>query len=169
MPASMMANESSVRSAIAGFLSAKRVKLPKLGLSTVPSAVLHRRPCNAPWPSFIPAHARRIVPAFPLPCVNARCMCLQHSSLPRCPCARAPHCTCEYTPLCVLRLVPHGTPIDHSLLFPAFSMCASLRGWGGPLFWPAGLRLWVFRTFYRTKTCFCTLRGPYQHQYSVRI
>jgi hypothetical protein len=42
MPASMMANESSVRSAIAGFRSAKIVKLPKLGLSTVPSAVLHR-------------------------------------------------------------------------------------------------------------------------------
>ena len=43
MPANMMANESSVRSAIPGFLSApKRVKLPKLGLTTVPSAVLHR-------------------------------------------------------------------------------------------------------------------------------
>jgi hypothetical protein len=41
MPANMMANESFVRPAIAGFLSVRRARLPKLGHSTAPSVVLH--------------------------------------------------------------------------------------------------------------------------------
>jgi hypothetical protein len=40
-PASMIADGSSVRSAIAGFLLAKRAKLHKHGHNTAPSAVLH--------------------------------------------------------------------------------------------------------------------------------
>lgn len=39
--ASMTAKESSVKSATAGFSSAKQTRPPKPGLSTVPSAVLH--------------------------------------------------------------------------------------------------------------------------------
>jgi len=55
------------------------------------------------------------------------------------------------------------------LVFPAFHTCASLCGWGSPLSWSAGLGLRVFRTSYpHVTTCFCTLHGPYQHQYSIR-
>lgn len=41
MPASMMAHESSVRPAIAGFLSAKTARLHKHGHNIVPNAALH--------------------------------------------------------------------------------------------------------------------------------
>ena len=75
------------------------------------------------------------------------------------PCACAPHSTCGYAPLCVLRPVPHGTLVDHPLMFPAFHMHALLCRWGGPLFWSASLGLRVFQMSYpHTTAHFCTLR-----------